>query len=227
MVPTDIATTEPLVHDRCSIISVGRLNDGKGQGILIKALAVLRQHDFPVRLVLVGGVFPGQEHFRDELVRLANRLGVADAIEFAGERRDALQLVGRSDIFVMPSTRPESFGMALVEAMHLRRPVIATDIGGPREIIHHGRDGLLVPPGDPDALARAIRWLIENPEAARALAAAAQERAADFRETDLTETVLGLYEQFVPQAPSGSGREMSEAPWDDFPRLARTAVSET
>ena len=81
--------------------------------------------------------------------------GLSDRIRFLGYRTDVPDLFSAMDIFVHASTKPEPFGMVILEAMAARRPVVATNIGGPPEILEGGRCGILVPPGDAGAIADA------------------------------------------------------------------------
>jgi glycosyltransferase involved in cell wall biosynthesis len=104
---------------------------------------------------------------------LADHLGVADRVHWAGRQRDPATFVADSDIVVLPS-RFEGFPNALAEAMAAGRAVVATDCrSGPRELIDDGRNGLLVPVEDSEALARAITRLVRDPAERSRMAAAA------------------------------------------------------
>jgi glycosyltransferase involved in cell wall biosynthesis len=105
--------------------------------------------------------------------------------------------MGRADVVVVPSSEPEPFGMVVVEGMALGRPVIATNAGGPAEIINDKVDGLLVPPKDPEALADAIEWLRAHRAAARQIGASARERAQQFDPARACAVVLDVYEQLA------------------------------
>lgn len=160
------------------LVCVAAHYERKGIDVLLRALREVRGMRPDVRLVLVGD---GPR--RGELEALAAELGVAPGVTFAGDRRPAVvrRLLERCAAFVLP-TRYESFGIAIVEAMALGRPVVATTAGGIPEIVDHGRTGLLVPPDDPGALAAALlRVLSDDALAAdlgRAAAAAARARFA-------------------------------------------------
>jgi phosphatidyl-myo-inositol alpha-mannosyltransferase len=86
-----------------------------------------------------------------------------------------------ADVFVSPALGQESFGMVLVEAMAAGVPVVASDIPGYREVVRDGRDGLLVPPGDADALAAAVLRILGDRSLARRLSTAGRERAERYR----------------------------------------------
>lgn len=196
-VPTDLSPSKPLSAGVPTIVCVGRLNSWKGQDVLITAVAALRGRGVEVRAQIVGSVYRDERQFEQRLRDLADELGVTDCIDFLGERRDALDLVALADIAVLPSRHPEPFGMSIVEAMALGRPVVATAAGGPAETITHGVNGLLVTPGDATALADALLRLIEDPEFARELGARAVDRAADFDSSKMTTAVLAAYDDLL------------------------------
>lgn len=204
-VPSDIATTVPLTGPGLDVVCVARINEWKGQEVLVEALAEVaaRRGRTGLRLRLVGGVFRSEHHYREALEARIAELGVADLVVLEGERPDALELVGSADVFVLPSRRPEPFGMALVEAMALGRPVVATDAGGPAEIVTPGVDGLLVPPNNPSELATAILQLAGDPDAARRMGAAARQRADDFSLESMAEAVLATWLRAVDEPTPG------------------------
>jgi glycosyltransferase involved in cell wall biosynthesis len=109
------------------------------------------------------------EDYLASLQRLVDELDLADAVRFTGEREDVPEILGAVDALLMPSIE-EPFGRSIVEAMAMTTPVIATDVGGPVEIVDHRVTGLLAPPGDPLAWADAIADVLENPAEARARA---------------------------------------------------------
>jgi glycosyltransferase involved in cell wall biosynthesis len=112
-----------------------------------------------------------------DLRRLAERVGVAGRVTFAGPLREGRTLGRLLDVFCQPSRRP-SAGRALATALALGLPAIASDVDGLRAWVADGETGRLVPPGDPEALARAVIDLIADPAAARALGHRARERIA-------------------------------------------------
>ena len=109
---------------------------------------------------------------------MRRRPGSNRQVRFLGYRRDIPDLLGIMDMVVMPSLR-ESFGIVALEAMAMKVPVVASRIGGLEEVVEHERTGLLVPPGDADALAEAIRTLAENPEMRINMGEAGRQRVAE------------------------------------------------
>ena len=147
----------------------GRLHAWKGQQIAIDALAQLPAD---CHLWVVGAPLFGEDEFAAGLQSQAMRRGVSDRVKFLGFRHDIAPLMHACDVVVHASTLPEPFGRVLVEGMLAGRPVIAAAAGGVGEIITNGTTGVLVPPGDAAALARAVARLRAEPVRAAALASA-------------------------------------------------------
>lgn len=141
--------------DRPIIGMVGCLVAWKGHRVFIEACARVFK-DIDAVAVIVGDTPDGDPVFRLELEALARNLGVKERIWFAGHRSDVADAMAACDVIVHASTEPEPFGRVILEGMALCKVVIATDAGGPAEIIEHGINGLLVNPGAPKAMAERI-----------------------------------------------------------------------
>jgi len=151
--------------------SVARLSPVKGFEFLLKAMPALLK-EFPrLQMVLVG-----DGPARADLVRLAYALKIQEHVVITHPVEDARIPLSTMDCFVAPSLL-EGFGLALVEAMAAGVPVVATQSGGPSEIIEHGRSGLLVSSGDAEGLGKAILTLLKDPFQRTAIIQKAQERA--------------------------------------------------
>ncbi len=132
------------------VVAANRLEAEKDVATLVAAMGAVRQA-CPSAVCVVAG----EGSLRPALEGQIERHHLAAAVRLAGFRTDVLSLVRAADVFVLPS-RAEPFGLVLLEAMALGRPVVATAAGGPLEIVVDGETGLLVPPGDPAAMGAAI-----------------------------------------------------------------------
>lgn len=153
--------------------TVGRVVAAKGYEHLLAALRIIRSRNPRVVWLAVGD---GDQ--RGALEALADRLGLADAVVWAGRRGDVENLLEAMDVWVMSSIR-EGLPVALLEAMAAGVPIVGTTVGGIPDAIRDGRDGLLVPAADPEALAGAVERMMEDPGLAAALGASAHARARD------------------------------------------------
>jgi glycosyltransferase involved in cell wall biosynthesis len=154
----------------------GRITPWKGQHVLISALP-----DLPgVHALIVGDALFGEIAYRHALRALAERLGVAERVHWLGHRSDIPTLMRMVDLVVHTSVAPEPFGRVIVEALLAGRPVLASDQGGPREVLGE-ESPWLVAPENPPALAGAIRGLLATPPADMAdMVRAARARAQQF-----------------------------------------------
>lgn len=183
-------------------ISIGRLEYAKDHHTLLQAVAQLHQEK--CMFILVGG-----GTLEKELKLLARGLGIAKRVAFLGPRQDVAKLLNGADAFVL-SSRWEGLPLALLEAQACGLPVVATQVGGVSEIVDHEQTGLLVPPGDPAALACAMRELMNAPLHQRqAMGANARDRVVRLfsldRVVDLWETI---YMELI-EGKRGEGRPLA------------------
>jgi glycosyltransferase involved in cell wall biosynthesis len=191
---------------------VGQITPWKGQEEAIRALAEIRSDHPRAILHLVGEPkfvaratrFDNHGYLR-RLKELVAALGVDDRVRFLGEREDVPEILRACDVSLTPSWE-EPFGRAVVEAMAMGCPVIATSSGGPAEIIEHGRDGLLVVPRQPARLAGAIHDLLSDEPRQQAMAAAGRRTAAAFGQDRHSEQVAELYREVLDAARTPARR---------------------
>jgi glycosyltransferase involved in cell wall biosynthesis len=158
---------------------VGRLQRWKGMHVLVQAMPeVLRPYP-SAHCVIVGGNHALEPDYPTYLNDQIAALGLGGRVTLVGLRRNVPDWMQAMDIIVHASDR-EPFGMAVVEAMALGKPVVAGDTGGPTEIVTDGVTGLLTPYGDAAALTAAILRYLDDRELARRVGAAARERALQF-----------------------------------------------
>jgi glycosyltransferase involved in cell wall biosynthesis len=155
--------------------TVGRLEDRKGHEQLLLALRTMSTRANGRR---PQGLIVGDGPLRDPLRARARELGIADDVQFTGTVTDVRPHLAAMDVFVLPSWA-EGMSNALMEAMAAGRPVVATAVGGNSEVVADGRTGVLVPPGDPDAIAEAVSSLLGEPAQASELGAAARTFVTD------------------------------------------------
>jgi glycosyltransferase involved in cell wall biosynthesis len=187
--------------DQTLIGIVCRLDVWKGVEVFLEAAAAVAAARPQARFAVVGGPIIGLESYEGELIRRAERLGLADRVCFTRWRFGpaAMPEVHRAlDVLVLASTEPEPFGLVILEAMATAKPVIATAHGGPCEICVDGETGLLVPPRDPAAMARAMTVLIDDPARARAMGEAGRHRVlAMYTAERYVAAIVNVYRQVL------------------------------
>jgi len=170
---------------------LGRIADWKGQDVLVRALAEPELADIGAVAVVAGDAYPGE--IAPDIGALARQLGVEDRVRMLGFVADPAAVLASVDVVAVPSTRPDPLPNSALEALAAGVPVVAAAHGGLLEIVRDGGTGLLVPPNDHRALARALRRLADDPaERARmgeAAAADAHERFGIERMLDEVEAV--------------------------------------
>jgi glycosyltransferase involved in cell wall biosynthesis len=171
------------------VATVANFKVHKGHGHLLEAAAIVRRELPEARFVLVG-----TGPLEQEVRRRVNELGLDETVIVAGFRDDAPRIAAASDLFVLPSVR-EGLPIALLEAMALGRPVVATATGGAREVVEEGTSGLLVPPAEPRELARGIVKALGDATLRRRLGEAAQRRAARFDVRGAVTRMQQVYEE--------------------------------
>lgn len=160
------------------LVLVARLSPRKGIDVAVEATALLVARGHDVRLDLCGTTFEGYEWYEDELRARAARSDLAGRVAFRGYVRPTWGALEEADVVLVPS-RTEPFGNTAVEALLACRPLVASGVQGLREIVDDGRTGLLVPPGDAQALADAVGRLLDDPHEALRLALAGREDATE------------------------------------------------
>jgi phosphatidylinositol alpha-mannosyltransferase len=172
-----------------TILYVGRFDPRKGLPELIEACGRLADEGLGFRLILVG-----DGRLRPALTRLAERR-IPGRVVFEGQVPHASlpQYYATADVFCSPARGSESFGLVLLEAMAVGVPVVASDIPGYRTVLTHGSEGILVPPRDPAALARALGLLLRDPALRESLGAAGARTAAGYSWDRVAGELEGIY----------------------------------
>jgi glycosyltransferase involved in cell wall biosynthesis len=206
---TDLAAFHPLTDrqgaraslglqpEEVAICIVGRLTPWKGHRELLQAFSEVMREVPRAKLLVVGEVAFWEDSYEAELKALAEGLGVAGRVSWLGFRRDVPDILGAADIFALPSV-DEPFGRVVVEAMACEKPVVATRSGGVPEIMNEGETGILVPPGEVQALARALVTLARDADLRARMGQAGRQRAlATFDVNRTAARVQELYEEIL------------------------------
>ena len=189
----------PLIEEFCdgkqNIVFVGRLEFRKGVDYLLKAFLEAKREIPESRLIIVG---PGTR-LRKRYERWVRRNHLEDDVVFAGyvSYDDLVRYYKTADVFCAPATSGESFGIVLLEAMAAGRPIVATNIDGYAGVVTDGEDGLLVPPRDDGALARALVTVMSDPALGERMATKGRLKAKDYSWEHIAQRVLGYYDHVL------------------------------
>ena len=188
-----------LADSHVAVAIFGRVIPWKGQLEFVRGVSRAMRDNPEIRAVIVGSESDGGRSYLAQVRAAIAESGLADRFTLTGYRANVEEYYAAMDIVVHASITPEPFGMVVPEAMAAGAAVIAADAGGPREIVTHGVDGLLTPPGDIDALALAITTLARNQAMRAELGRAGRETArrrfgiaeSAARVTEVYDRVLG------------------------------------
>jgi glycosyltransferase involved in cell wall biosynthesis len=176
----------------------GRLQRWKGMHVLVEAMPTVLAAVPDARAVIVGGEHALEPDYEASLRSLIGRLGLDERVILAGFQREVPEWMQAMDVIVHASDH-EPFGIVIIEAMAAGKPVVATDAGGPREIIEHGETGLLVEFEDPDGLAAAVLRCLQHPNQALDMGQAARLRASRFSTSRYAEEFIAALGELVPE----------------------------
>jgi glycosyltransferase involved in cell wall biosynthesis len=151
------------IGDNAKLVGcIGRIIPQKGQKSLLLAIPEVIKKFPETFFLIVGEVFLKEEGYKEELLEIIKKHNIEDRVKFTGFRDDIGDLIRSLDILVFPSVAPESFGLSVLEAMSLGKPVIATKVGGVCEIIEDGVTGMLIEPGHPEQITDRIIQLLND-----------------------------------------------------------------
>ncbi|MED5331060.1 MAG: glycosyltransferase [Planctomycetota bacterium] len=174
------------------VLAVGSLTEVKNHHGLIEAFAQVRR-SLPEALLAIAGQGP----LEGVLKKKAASKGLQESVCFLGERDDVPQLLEAADLFVLPSHR-EGLPLSLVEAHAMGRPSVATDVGGISEVLIHGETGILVPPGEEEALVHGMESLLRDVSQRRVMGKAARYRYEQkFSHSRMVEEYIDLYQRLI------------------------------
>jgi GT2 family glycosyltransferase/glycosyltransferase involved in cell wall biosynthesis len=159
------------------IASVGYLTEGRGQGLVVRAMPAILERFPDARYLIAGEAFarPQDRAYRERLVALIDQLGLGDSVILAGHVERIADVYAAADVVVNPARVEESFGRVPFEAAVAGRASVVTRVGASAELLRDGESALIVPPDDEGALERAIVRLLDSPALGERLAASARQ----------------------------------------------------
>ena len=180
-----------IARDAPMMVMLGRFQHGKGQHIFIEAAALVLKKIPEAYFLIVGdSLFALEPDYGSAIRRRANDAGLGGRVIFAGFRHDVPEILRDTDVLVLASILPEGSPMVLIEAMAMGVPVVATSVGGVPEIVVNSVTGILVPPGDPNAIAEGIVELLSNASRKAMMGDSARRRAhAQYGARAMTERI--------------------------------------
>jgi glycosyltransferase involved in cell wall biosynthesis len=188
------------------IVAIGRLSEPKGYPVLVKAMPLLLAR-IPAAMLLIAGEGPLRPH----LESLVASLGIGAHVRFLGLRRDVPRILAAGDVFALSSLW-EGLPMVLLEAMAAGLPCVATRVGGVPEAIRDREEGLLVPPGDAEALAESLISCLEDRDLATRLTTRAKARVdRDFSARRMADEYASLYEELIAASRGRRARPSSSS----------------
>jgi len=194
----DVSPISEFCDGKLNILFVGRLEKQKGVNYLIRAYRRVRQEVPNSRLIIVG---PGTR-LRGKYEKEVVRSGLKDVIFVGGKPQSELpQYYKTADVFCAPATGLESFGIVLLEAMAVGKPIVATNIEGYNSVLTHGVEGLLVPPKNEEMLARALVSLLTDESLRREMGARARLKAMEYSWEHVAQMVLNYYVRILSEPP--------------------------
>lgn len=180
---------------------VGNIKPWKGQEVVVRAMAKLRDEFPDVVCLLIGDTSPDDMQYRVKVNKLIGELGLDGRVLVTGFKQDIANYVNALEVQIHASVAPEPFGRVLLEAMALEKPVIASGDGAVPEILVDGETGYLFPPNDSDALAARLRTLLRDPAAVTAMGRAGRARLeAEFSITRNVAETQKLYDRVLSAA---------------------------
>jgi glycosyltransferase involved in cell wall biosynthesis len=181
------------------VLMLGRIAEWKGQHVFVRAARRLCESDRSTEFIIAGGATTEADaEYERQLRASVEALGLSGRILFAGVVQDVPALLSTADVVVHCSTSPEPFGQVVIEAMAASIAVVASNLGGPTEIIRDGVNGRLFPPSDDVALAGTLRELLDNASLRRQLAIAGHQTAEDRFGIDRTAArICQLYREYA------------------------------
>lgn len=195
-----IKNSELYLFDKRNVGHFACLMQWKGHKIFIEAINILIKEKGlkDCKFFIVGDVPDKKSNYKQELINMVNSLGLSNSVIFMGYQSNVYNFMNKMDMVVHTSIEPEPLGTVIIEAMTLGKPVIATKMGGPLEMIEDGIDGFLIPPNEPYILAEIILSLLNNNDTIKQISERAKETARKkFSIEEHTKEIEQTYEEIL------------------------------
>jgi glycosyltransferase involved in cell wall biosynthesis len=180
---------------------VGNIIRWKGQLVVLQAIKEVKKTVPDIKCLIMGKVAQRSEDYKEELDAYVRDNDLGNNIIFTGFRTDVPTILNALNILIHASVEPEPFGRVVLEGMAMRKPVIATNFGGPTEIVLQYETGVLVPPNDPEKMADAINYCLSNKERAREMGERGHQRFVEMFSSDkMVEGVDKVYDEIFNEA---------------------------
>ena len=193
----EVASTIVKSNNKIRIGMAGRINRWKGQKLFVDMAKLVSEENDNVEFLIAGDVYKGEDYILDDLKGYILESGVKDKIGLLGQVDNMSNFYKKLDIFVLPSIQPEPFGLVVIEAMNNKLPVVATNHGGPVEIIDNNIDGFLVDYKDAREMAQVVNKLIKDKELRNYIAANAEKKVKEkFNVSRYVDEISYILEEF-------------------------------
>lgn len=193
----EVAATIVKSNNKIKIGMAGRINRWKGQKLFVDMAKLVSEENDNVEFLIAGDVYKGEDYILDDLKGYILESGVKDKIGLLGQVDNMSNFYKKLDIFVLPSIQPEPFGLVVIEAMNNKLPVVATNHGGPVEIIDNNIDGFLVDYKDAREMAQVVNKLIKDKELRNYIAANAEKKVKEkFNVSRYVDEISYILEEF-------------------------------
>ena len=189
--PAALKESLGIEKNRIIIGNVSRLVSGKGHRCLLKAFAGVHKINPQSVLLIVGGGY-----LHKELVKLSQDLKIHENVVFTGPRSDIAELLNIMDIFIFPAVN-EAFGLCTIEAMAMKKPIVAANHSAMHELIENNINGILVDPQDPNAISEAVIQLLKSPEIREKISIAARAKVDEFSLEKMIAKTESIYESVI------------------------------
>jgi len=194
----DVSPIDEFCDGKANILFVGRLEKRKGLNYLLEAFKQVKQEIPDSRLIIVG---PGTR-LRRKYEKQVMRSGLKDVVFTGFVSYDELpRYYKTADVFCAPATGRESFGIVLLEAMAVGKPIVASNIEGYASVVTHGVDGLLVPPEDKEMLAQTLISLLTDQSLRQEMGAKGRVKALEYSWEHIAQNVLDYYVMVLGEPP--------------------------